>query len=185
MFGFFREVFQRIKWMNQQDRIGPDVPSTHWRLHFKSTMNALCRRKFAFFGEAAEMRPGAYAVFCSRMHLGRRVVIRPGCMLFSDPDGFITIEDDVMLGSGVHIYVSNHNFSDSELPIIDQGSCKFSHVYLRKGCWVGANTIILPGVEIGENAVVGAGSIVTKSVPARTVVAGNPAIHVRNIETMK
>ncbi len=182
MFRLLREVIQRFKWMNRQDRIGPDIPSTHWRLHFKSTMKALCLSKFAFFGEDAEVRPGAYAVFCARIHLGRRVVIRPGCMLFSDPDGFITIEDDVMLGSGVHIYVSNHKFSSPEIPIIDQGSCKFSNVSLRKGCWVGANAIILPGVEIGENAVVGAGSVVTRNVSARTVVAGNPAKHVRSID---
>lgn len=182
MFGLLREIMLRIRWMNQQDRIGPDIPSTHWRLHFKSTMKALCQRKFAFFGEDAEMRPGAYAVFCARIHLGRRVVIRPGCMLFSDPEGFITIEDDVMLGSGVHIYVSNHKFTDPDVPIMNQGSCKFSHVYLRKGCWVGANAIILPGVEIGENAVVGAGSVVTKNVPARTVVAGNPAHYMKSIE---
>jgi len=102
-------------------------------------------------------------------------------MLFSDPDGFITIEDDVMMGSGVHIYVSNHQFNDPYTPIIDQRSFKYSHVVLRKGCWVGANVIILPGVEIGANAVVGAGSIVTKSVPAATLVAGNPAKFIKSL----
>ncbi len=183
MFGLLREIAERIKWMNRQDRLGPDIPTTHWRLHFKSTMKTLCQKKFAFFGEDAEVRPGAYVVFCSRIHLGRRVVIRPGCMLFSDDaGGFITIEDDVMLGSGVHIYVSNHQYNDPEVPIIDQGSSKFSHVILHKGCWVGTNTIILPGVEIGENAVVGAGSVVTKTVPARTVVAGNPAKCVKSMD---
>jgi len=182
MLGLLRATLQRIKWMRQQDRIGPDLPITHWRLYLKSTMNTLCQSKFAYFGEEAEVRPGAYVVFCSRVHLGRRVVIRPSCMLFSDPQGFITIEDDVMLGSGVHVYVSNHEYSNPSIPIIDQGSCNFSHVHLRRGCWIGANAIILPGVEIGENAVVGAGSIVTKNVPARTVVAGNPAKLVNNIE---
>lgn len=181
MFAFLREAWQRIQWMNRQDRIGPDIPSVHWRLYFHSTMKALCQRKFAHFGEDAEVRPGSYIVFCSRIHLGRRAVVRPGCMLFSDPEGFITIEDDVMMGSGVHIYVSNHQFDDPNVPIIDQGSHKFSHVVLRKGCWVGANAIILPGVEIGENAVVGAGSVVTRNVPARTLVVGNPAKFVKSI----
>lgn len=185
MLALLREVWQRIQWMNRQDRIGPDIPSAHWRLYFKSTMNALCQRKFAHFGDDAEVRPGSYTVFCTRIHLGHRVVVRPGCMLFSDPEGFITIEDDVMMGSGVHIYVSNHQFKDSDIPIIDQGSCKFSHVVLHKGCWIGANAIILPGVEIGANAVVGAGSVVTKSVPARTLVAGNPAKFVKSINQGK
>ncbi len=182
MLAFFREAWHRIQWMNRQDRLGPDLPSSHWRLYFGSTMKALCQEKFAHFGEHAEVRPGSYLVFCSRIHLGRRVVVRPGCMFFSDPDGFITIEDDVMMGSGVHIYVSNHQYTDPDIPIIDQGSCKFSHVVLRKGCWIGANAIILPGVEIGENAVVGAGSVVTRNVPARVVVAGNPAVVFKHIE---
>lgn len=182
MLEFLNEFFQRIRWSRNSDRIGPDVLFTHWRLHFKSTMKSFCQTKFAFFGKDADVRPGAYVVFCSRVHLGSRVVIRPGSMLFSDPDGFITIEDDVMLGSGVHVYVSNHNFSNPMTPIIDQGSCKFSHVVLKRGCWIGANSIILPGVQVGENAVVGAGSVVTKSVPARTVVAGNPAVIIKLIK---
>ena len=183
MIKLFQEIFRRISWMNHQDRIGPDIISNHWRLYYKSTMRSLCLNKFAFFGDDAEVRPGAYIVFCSRIHLGRRVVIRPACMLFSDPDGFITIEDDVMMGSGVHIYVSNHQFTNSKIPIIDQGSYKFSQVVLRKGCWIGANVVILPGVEVGENSVVGAGSIVTKNVAARTVVAGNPAKFIKDVDS--
>ena len=54
-------------------------------------------------------------------------------------------------------------------------------VILRKGCWIGANSIILPGVEIGENSVVGAGSIVTKSFPKGVVIAGNPAKLIKEI----
>ncbi len=182
MLSFIFEAWKRIRWMNSQDRIGPDFPSTHWRLHFKSTMKALCKRKFAYFGTHSEVRPGAYAICCSRIHLGNRVIVRPGSVIFSDTNGFITIEDDVMMGQGVHIYVSNHQFKNPNVPIIEQGSFKFSHVILHKGCWIGANSIILPGVEIGENSVVGAGSIVTKNVPARTLYAGNPAKLIRSID---
>ena len=60
-------------------------------------------------------------------------------------------------------------------PIIDQGHSPARTVTLRRGCWVGANVTILAGVEIGENAVIGAGSVVTKSIPAHTVAVGNPA----------
>lgn len=104
---FLKEVFARIRFWQQTDRLGPDVPWTHWRLYFKSTMNALATQKFRQFGSEAEFRPGAYAVTCSKIKLGNRVVIRPGTMLFADPrntnEGEILIEDDVMLGSGVHI----------------------------------------------------------------------------------
>lgn len=172
------EIRARINFWRTADRIGPDIPLTHWRLHFPHLMKRLCREKFAHFGEGAEFRPGAYAVFCSRISLGRRVVIRPGCMLFADwrtDAANITIEDDVMLGSDVHIYVHNHRFDDRTLPIIDQGYESSGPVTLRRGCWVGAKATILPGVTIGENAVVGAGSVVTHDVPPATVVAGNPA----------
>jgi acetyltransferase-like isoleucine patch superfamily enzyme len=172
------EFRARVRFWKSADRIGPDVPYTHWRLHFKSTMRHLCESKFKRFGAGAEVRPGAYAVCCSKISLGDRVIVRPGCMLFSDPreqGAEIIIEEDVMMGSGVHIYVHNHRFDDPGLPIIDQGHYPSESVILKRGCWVGANSIVLPGVTIGENAVVGAGSVVTRSIGARVVAAGNPA----------
>ena len=175
------EITARIRFWRAADRIGPDIPWTHWRLHFKSTMRALCASRFKSFGEAAEFRPGAYAIQCSNISIGRRVVIRPGCMLFAVPDGGITIEDDVMLGSGVHIYVGNHRFDDTSRPILDQGHSATRPVVLERGCWVGANAILLPGVTIGRNAVVGAGSVVTRSVPPCVVAAGNPAAVIRHL----
>lgn len=182
---FITELIDRIRFMTLVDRIGPDIPLTHWRLHFQSTMRAWCQRKFKRFGSGAEFRPGAYAICCSKISLGNRVVIRPGCMFFADPregGAEITIEDDVMLGSGVHIYVHNHAFGSPDEPIIDQGFYGSEPVRLLSGCWVGANAIILPGVTVGRNAVVGAGSVVTHSVPDCTVVAGNPARIIRRIE---
>jgi len=179
-----REIIERIRYWRNADRIGPDVPWTHWRLHFKSSMEALCHKKFKHFGNGAEFRPGAYAVVCSKIALGDRVVIRPGTMLFADPreDGSgITIEEGAMLGSGVHIYVANHSFDDPDKMIIDQVHTKSEPVLLRKGCWIGANVTILPGVEIGENAVVGAGSIVTNSIPPRALAIGNPASVIKQI----
>lgn len=91
----------------------------------------------------------------------------------------ITIEDDVLIGSAVHIYTQNHRFDDPSLPIIDQGHSPSRPVTLKRGCWVGAAAIVLPGVTIGENAVVGAGSIVTSDIPANAVAVGSPARIVR------
>jgi acetyltransferase-like isoleucine patch superfamily enzyme len=173
-----KEVWERYIYWCSQDRIGPDILATHWKLYFKSTMVDLCRNRFAHFGEEAEVRPGAYIIGCSRIKIGARVVIRPGCMLFADmrTNGQgIDIEDDVLIGSGVHIYTNNHDFSNTEIPIINQGHLKSAMVKIRKGAWIGANVIILPGVTVGENAVVGAGSIATRDIPARTVCIGAPA----------
>lgn len=182
---FFGDIRGALKFWHAADRIGPDIPLTHWRLHFKSTMRRLCISKFLKFGIGAEFRAGAYAICCSKISLGDRVIIRPNCMLFADPrieGAGITIKDDVMLGSGVHIYVHNHKFDHPSMPIIDQGHYRSEPVVLERGAWIGAGSIILPGVVIGQNAVVGAGSVVTRDVPAFTIVVGNPAKVLRRIK---
>jgi acetyltransferase-like isoleucine patch superfamily enzyme len=105
-------------------------------------------------------------------------------MLFADPDpggAGITIEDDVLLGPGVHINCANHRFDAPEKSIIDQGFAS-KQVTLRRACWIGANAIILAGVEIGESAVIGAGSVVTKPIPPRVLAAGNPARVIRSLD---
>lgn len=147
-------------------------------------MLSICKRKFKMFSDTAEFRPGAYAICCSNISIGNNVVIRPGCMLFADPrteGAGITIEDDVMLGSGVHIYVHNHRYDDPLTPIINQGHYLSRAVVLKRGCWVGAGAILLPGVTVGENAVVGAGAVVTKNVARGTVVVGNPAVKIKDL----
>lgn len=144
-------------------------------------MTALCKNKFCYFGDNAEFRPGAYAICCSQIRIGKRVVVRPGSFLAAVDDGGITIEDDVLLGQGVHIYVNNHRFNDPHIPIIDQGHQASAPVVIKKGAWVGANSIVLPGVTIGENTVVGAGSVVTRSLPEKVVAIGSPAKVIRRI----
>lgn len=179
------EIRSRFRFWKEADRLGPDIPLTHWRLHFPSLMRKLCKEKFKHFGDEAEFRYGAYAVACSRISIGNKVVIRPGTMLFADPriDGAeICIENNVLIGSGVHIYTQNHKFNDSSLPIIEQGHMPSKTVYLREGCWIGANAIILPGVEIGAGAVIGAGSIVTRGIAPHAVAVGNPARVIRMID---
>jgi acetyltransferase-like isoleucine patch superfamily enzyme len=144
-------------------------------------MTSLCVKKFKHFGARSQFRPGAYAEACSKISIGANVVIRPGSYLFADPTdggGSIEIEDNVLIGAGVHFYTNNHEFRRPGVDIIDQGypSPKIEDsIVIRTGAWLGANAIILPGVEVGANAVVAAGSVVTKSVPSRTVVAGVPA----------
>jgi acetyltransferase-like isoleucine patch superfamily enzyme len=180
-----RELFQKMKWDKNADRIGPDLPFTHWRLYFSKRMKKLCESKFKEFGIQSQMRPGAYAIGCSKIIIGDRVVIRPDCKLFGESETLntsIIIEDDVLIACGVHIYINNHKFDDVNTPISNQGYYPDKMVILRKGCWIGANTIILPGVEIGENTVIGANSMVNKSFPKGIVAAGNPAKIIKEIK---
>lgn len=182
-----REFIERLRFWNVVDRIGPDFPLTHWKLHFKSSMRSLCEDKFKNFGAGSEFRPGAYAETCSKISIGNDVVIRAGTYLFADPSpggAGITIEDGVLIGPGVHFYTNNHEFSNTSIPILEQGYppvLESDAILVRKGCWIGAGVIILPGVEIGENSVIGAGTVVTKSVPPRVVYAGNPGTVIRRL----
>lgn len=169
------EIYKKFIFCRSSDRIGPDLPFTHWKLHFPSTMKNLCKSKFKFFGENADFRAGAYAIHCSNISIGKNVVVRPSTMMFADKFAQIILEDNVMMGAGVHFYVNNHKFDNREVPLIDQGYYPSEGILIKNGAWIGANSTILPGVTIGKNAVVGAGSIVTKSIPDFMIAVGNPA----------
>ena len=180
-----QSIYQRIRWWKTVDRVGPDIPWTHFLFYFPDIARKFCEKKFARFGKNTEIRPGVYAITCSRISIGDNVVIRPGTVLGADPvhsEGCITIEDDVLMGVGVHIYTTDHEFTDLSKPIIAQGDKPAAAVLIKKGSWIGANAILLPGVTIGEHCVIGAGSIVTKSVPDFSVAAGNPAKVIRGID---
>ncbi len=87
----------------------------------------------------------------------------------------IQIDEFVQIAPQVTILTVNHDLKNKAI-------VKCSPVHIKKGAWIGARSIILPGVTIGENSVVGAGSVVTKDVPDNTVVVGNPARILKKIE---
>ena len=100
--------------------------------------------------------------------IGSRVRIHTGCFL-----ELTTIEDDVFLGPRVVFTDDPHPMCPAYLDCVRGG-------VVRRGARIGANSTILPGVEIGADALVGAGSVVRKPVPARAVWAGNPAIEIKD-----
>jgi acetyltransferase-like isoleucine patch superfamily enzyme len=183
-----KDIISKIKFDIASDRLGPDCPFTHWKLYFKNTMRDICKKKFFSFANNAEFRAGAYAITCSKISIGENVIIRPNTMLFADPrkgsKGHIIIEDDVMIGSGVHIYVANHRYDLKDKNIINQGHFDMTNVVLGEGCWIGANSVVLAGVKIGKNAVVGAGSVVTKNIPDKMLFAGNPAKFIKDLNRL-
>ena len=80
-----------------------------------------------------------------------------------------------MMGPDVLIFTSNHRFSRLDIPMIEQGSSARKGVVIGNDVWIGERAIIMPGVEVGDGAVVGAGAVVRKSVPPLAIVIGNPA----------
>ena len=91
----------------------------------------------------------------------------------------VEIGDDALLASHIFISDNQHGHSNTELPYKYQPLEKIAAVSIGRGCWIGEHVVIMPGVEIGEMSIVGANSVVTRSVPARSIVAGSPARVVR------
>ena len=107
------------------------------------------------------------------LSLGENVFINHGftCMA----SGGVTIEDGVMIGPEAALITANHDFSDLT-------RLQFKPIVIKKGAWIGARAIILPGITVGEGAVVASGAVVTHDVPAKTIVGGNPARFIKNVE---
>lgn len=136
--------------------------------------NALVNELFCGnIGEGSRVMPGLSVVRGNRVKIGKNVVVMYNCLMMAA--GSITIEDDVRVAANVQLISNNHDFHDRDILI-----CK--PVVLKRNCWIGAGSSILPGVTIGENAIVGAGSIVTKDVEPNTIVAGNPAKLIKRID---
>ena len=106
--------------------------------------------------------------------IGKNVFINHACS-FLDMGG-ITIEDDVLIGPKVNIITENHPLDPR-----DRKALVTKPVLIKKNVWIGAGATILPGVIVGENAVVAAGAVVSKDIPANAVVAGVPAKFIRSI----
>jgi acetyltransferase-like isoleucine patch superfamily enzyme len=110
--------------------------------------------------------------------LGKNVFINHACS-FLDLGGII-IEDDVLIGPRVNIISESHPLDPA-----DRQTLLLKQVIIKRNAWIGAAVTILPGVTIGENAVIAAGAVVTKDVPANTIAGGVPAKHIKSLEQKK
>ena len=119
--------------------------------------------------------PPFYTECGVNIKLGKNVFIN-ACCRFQDQGG-ITIGDGTLVGHNVTIATLNHDYNPN-----NRASITPKPVKIGKNVWIGSDSTILPGVEIGDGAIIGAGSVVTKSIPANTIAAGNPARIIRKIE---
>lgn len=116
-----------------------------------------------------------YINYGKNINFGKNVFINFDCTFLAL--GGITIEDDVLIGPKVSLITENHPLN----PKLRKGLIG-KPIHIKKNAWIGANATILPGVTIGENAVIAAGAVVSKDVPDNMVVGGIPANIIKKIE---
>lgn len=126
--------------------------------------------------ETFHLIPPVYTDHGVNTLVGRNVFVNQGCR-FNDVGG-IEIDDDVMLGPNVSLITSGHPLD----PARRRHEVTSAPIRVGRNVWIGASAMILQGVTIGADAVVAAGAVVTRDVPARTVVAGVPATVLKTIE---
>jgi len=108
------------------------------------------------------------------IRLGRNVLINYDCVLLDTGD--ISIGDNVLIGPGSRLVTARHSLKAEERR---DWSVSCSPIRIEEDVWLGAGVVVLPGVTIGARSVIGAGSVVTKDIPADVIAAGNPARVVR------
>ncbi|MEX5652353.1 MULTISPECIES: DapH/DapD/GlmU-related protein [unclassified Staphylococcus] len=116
-----------------------------------------------------------YTDFGKHISLGKHVFINSNAM-FTDLGG-ITLEDHVLIGPRANLLTVNHPQDPKQ-----RRSLIVKPITIKRNAWIGAAATILPGVTVRENAIVGANALVTKDVPANTVVGGNPAKVIKEIK---
>lgn len=126
--------------------------------------------RFAAVGDDVDIRPPFHCDFGSNIHVGSNVFLNFNCVILDT--AAVVIEDGAQIGPGVQIYAADHPRD----PAQRREGLEFSRpVRIGRNVWIGGGAIILPGVSIGEDAIVAAGSVVTRDVASGATVMGNPA----------
>lgn len=108
------------------------------------------------------------------IYIDSGVNIHYSCSIIAAGNNKIYIGKDALIASRVFITNENHGLSPKSDCYLENDLLT-DDVIIENGCWIGENVVILPGVKIGEKSIIGAGSIVTKSIPSFTIAVGNPA----------
>lgn len=139
--------------------------------------NQLLKQMFAEIGENCYIEPPFHANFGGKhIHFGKNIYANFNLTMVDD--GHIYVGDYTMFAPGVIVATAGHPI----LPELRETVYQYNMpVHIGKNCWIGAGAIILPGVTIGDQVIVGAGSVVTKDLPSNVVAVGNPCRVIREI----
>ena len=147
------------------------------RPHESEKRASLLQEMFAQIGEGCYIEPPLHANFGGRhCHWGKHIYANFNLTMVDDTG--IYVGDNTMFGPNVVLATAGHPI----FPELREKGCQYNvPIHIGKNCWLGAGVIVLPGVTIGDNTVVGAGSVVTKDLPANVVAVGNPCRVLREI----
>jgi maltose O-acetyltransferase len=131
---------------------------------------ALLRERFAAVGNGAVIRPPFHCDYGYNIHLGADVFLNYNCVILDVVE--VAIGDGTQIGPAVQIYTADHPRDPQQR----RSGAEFGRpVRIGSNVWIGGGAILLPGVSVGDDALIGAGSVVTRDVPAGATVVGNPA----------
>jgi maltose O-acetyltransferase len=131
---------------------------------------AVLAERLGALGERTEVRPPFHCDYGFNIHLGAGVFLNFNCVILDVTE--VTVGDATQIGPGVQILAADHPRD----PIERAKGLEFGRpVHIGRNVWIGGGAILLPGVTVGDDALIGAGSVVTRDVPAGATVVGNPA----------
>ena len=172
-----RENARKLHEYNNGDR---------WSGEGTKKQDALIRSILGGAGKNLTVTPPFHCDYGKNIFLGDDVIINMNCTFVDDKE--IRIGSHVLIASNVQIYTASHPVLPRERLVSgwkEKGTTFFRTfarpVEIKNNVWIGGGSIILPGATIGENCVIGAGSVVTRSIPANCVAAGNPCRVMREI----
>ena len=167
-FGFIRTLYLVLYYGVATRLPASDVPFGSFFQRFRFF---LASRLLNTCGRSVRVNPGAYFGSGQRVRVGNNTNLSEGMYVIGD----LSLGDDVMLGPQVVFISYNHEVSDLTMPMRAQGATDSRPIVVGNDVWIGMRAMIMPGVHVGDHAIVAAGSVVTKDVPAWGVVGGNPA----------
>jgi maltose O-acetyltransferase len=126
-------------------------------------------------GDSAAIQPPFFCDYGSNIHLGQRVFFNFNCVVLDVCE--VRIGEFTMFGPSVQLYTAMHPLNAAQRRGREFGK----PIEIGRDCWIGGGAIVLPGVKIGDQTVIGAGSVVTRDVPSGVVAAGNPCRVLREI----
>ena len=147
---------------------------------------SLLREMLGSVGEGVHVDIDFHCEYGQNIFLGNRVIINMNCTFVDN--NRIDIGDGVMIASNVQIYTATHSTDVRERLVQDWKEGSICRTYappvrIEDNVWIGGGAIILPGVTIGRDSTIGAGSVVTRSIPAGCVAVGNPCRVIRRLDS--